>query len=171
MWGCVFSIYPFPLWWLRKYIYTLSYYHHQIGSMNYYPLFKVRSWNNGMRCMPFYILIFLTRYFRFCVIFAPSVKSILFLLAQMSKQTTGSIYGPWIWYILVKHIVFRSVLILVGWCFSIGLHLNCTKCSAYYQCLCFVTSLHHSDRMSAIASQINGNSTVYLTVRSGWQQR
>ena len=39
------------------YIYIgLSYYHHQIGSMNYYPLFRVRSWNNGMRCMSFYIL-------------------------------------------------------------------------------------------------------------------
>ena len=37
-------------------IYTLSYYHHQLGSMNYYPLFRVRSWNNGMRCMSFYIL-------------------------------------------------------------------------------------------------------------------
>ena len=38
-------------------IYTLSYYHHQIGSMNYYPLFRVRSWNNGMRCKSFYILM------------------------------------------------------------------------------------------------------------------
>ena len=38
-------------------IYTLSYYHHQIGSMNYYPLFSVRSWNNGMRSMSFYILL------------------------------------------------------------------------------------------------------------------
>ena len=37
-------------------IYTLSYYHHQIGRMNYYPLFRVRSWNNGVRCMSFYIL-------------------------------------------------------------------------------------------------------------------
>ena len=37
-------------------IYTLSYYHHQIGSMNYYPLFRLRSWNNGVRCMSFYIL-------------------------------------------------------------------------------------------------------------------
>ena len=37
--------------------YTLSYYYHQIGSMNYYPLFRVRSWNNGMRCMSFYILM------------------------------------------------------------------------------------------------------------------
>ena len=40
----------------QTYTYTLSYYHHQIGSMNYYPLFRVRSWNNGMRCMSFYIL-------------------------------------------------------------------------------------------------------------------
>ena len=38
-------------------IHTLSYYHHQIGSMNYYPLFRVRSWNNGVRCMSFYILM------------------------------------------------------------------------------------------------------------------
>ena len=37
-------------------IYTLSCYHHQIGSMNYYPLFRVRSWNNGMRCVSLYIL-------------------------------------------------------------------------------------------------------------------
>ena len=37
-------------------IYTLSY-HHQIGSMNYYPLFRVRSWNSGVSCMSFYILM------------------------------------------------------------------------------------------------------------------
>ena len=37
-------------------IFTLSYYHHQIGSMNYYPLFTVRSWSNVVRCMSFYIL-------------------------------------------------------------------------------------------------------------------
>ena len=35
----------------------LFYYHHQIESMNYYPLFRVRSWNNGLRCMSPYILI------------------------------------------------------------------------------------------------------------------
>ena len=39
-------------------IYTLSYYHHQIRSMNYYPLFRVRSWNNGVRC----IHVFLSSY-------------------------------------------------------------------------------------------------------------
>ena len=32
-------------------------YYHQIGSMTHLPLFMVRSWNNGMSCMSFYILI------------------------------------------------------------------------------------------------------------------
>ena len=52
----MFSVYPIPSWWLREYI-ALSYYHHQIGSMNSYPLFRVRSWNNCMCCMSIYILI------------------------------------------------------------------------------------------------------------------
>ena len=51
---CVFS-FPISLVMIEK-IYTLSYYHHQIGSMNCYPLFRVRSWNNGLRCMSLYIL-------------------------------------------------------------------------------------------------------------------
>ena len=50
---CVFSL-PISLVMIER-IYTLSYYHHQIGSMNYYPLFRVRSWNNGMGCMSLYI--------------------------------------------------------------------------------------------------------------------
>ena len=56
MWGSVFSVCPLPLWWLGEYISFVSYYLHQIGGMNYYPLFRVSSWNNGMRCMSFYIL-------------------------------------------------------------------------------------------------------------------
>ena len=63
----MFSVYPFLLWWLSEYIYTLSYYHHQIGSMNYYPLFMVRSWNNGARCMSFYILINIYMYIHTCI--------------------------------------------------------------------------------------------------------
>ena len=51
---CVFS-FPISLVMIER-IYTLLYYHHQIVSMNYYPLFRVRSWNNGMRCMSLYIL-------------------------------------------------------------------------------------------------------------------
>ena len=51
---CVFSL---PLV-MIEIIYILSYYHHQIGSMNYYPLFRVGSWNNSMCCMSLYILIY-----------------------------------------------------------------------------------------------------------------
>ena len=60
-------------------IYNLSYYHHQIGSMNYYPLFRVRSWNNGVRCMSFYILMNLwygriaSWDIRVLVVFAPTL--------------------------------------------------------------------------------------------------
>ena len=60
IWGCVLQFTHFPCDdWENKYIYIyLSYHHHhhQIGSMNYYPLFRVRSWNNGMRWMSAYIL-------------------------------------------------------------------------------------------------------------------
>ena len=52
---CVFSL-PISLV-MIEIIYILSYYHHQIERMNYYPLFRVRSWNNGVRCMYFYILM------------------------------------------------------------------------------------------------------------------
>ena len=38
-------------------IYTLCCYHHSIGSMTYYPLFRARSWNNGVRCMSLYIVL------------------------------------------------------------------------------------------------------------------
>ena len=37
---CVFSL-PISLVVIER-IYILSFYHHQIGSMNYYPLFRVR---------------------------------------------------------------------------------------------------------------------------------
>ena len=53
---CVFSL-PICLVMIEM-IYTLSYYHHQIGSMNYYPLFRARSWNNGMRCMSIFLLYY-----------------------------------------------------------------------------------------------------------------
>ena len=53
---CVFSL-PISLV-MIKMIYTLSYYHHQIGSMNYHPLSRVRSWNNGMRCMSIFLLYY-----------------------------------------------------------------------------------------------------------------
>ena len=36
---------------------AIIYHHHNVGSMTYLPLFRVRSWNNGIRCMPFHIRI------------------------------------------------------------------------------------------------------------------
>ena len=44
---CAFNL-PISLVVIER-IYTLSCCHHHIGSMNYYPLFRVRAWNNGMR--------------------------------------------------------------------------------------------------------------------------
>ena len=48
--------------WENIYIYTLFYHHNQAGSMNYYPLFRVRSWNNGVHCQSFYILLIRMRF-------------------------------------------------------------------------------------------------------------
>ena len=36
---------------------TWSYHHHQIACMTHLPLSRIRSWNNGMRCMSFCIRI------------------------------------------------------------------------------------------------------------------
>ena len=45
----MYAAYLFLLWWLWKYVYLLlGYYHHQIGSVIYLTLFKVRSWNNAL---------------------------------------------------------------------------------------------------------------------------
>ena len=57
IWDYVCSVYSFLLCWLWEYVCTFSYHHHQIGSMAHLPLFKVRSWNNGMCCMSFYIVM------------------------------------------------------------------------------------------------------------------
>ena len=43
---CVFSLHISLV--MTERIYTLSYYHYQIGSMNCHPMFRVRSWNNGL---------------------------------------------------------------------------------------------------------------------------
>ena len=36
---------------------TWSYYHHEFGRMTHLPLFRVKSWNNGVRCMSVYVLM------------------------------------------------------------------------------------------------------------------
>ena len=65
--------------WENIYIYILSYHHHHIGGINYYPLFRVRPWNNGLHCMSFYILMNLwygriaSWDIRVLVVFAPNL--------------------------------------------------------------------------------------------------
>ena len=59
-----------------KRIYTLSWYHHQSGSMNYHPLFRARSWNNGMCCMSLYILITLISCFKVVIIWSICISEI-----------------------------------------------------------------------------------------------
>ena len=52
---CVYSADPFILWWLWEYMYFIL-----LLSSNRksdLPLFRVRSWKNGMRCMSLYTLI------------------------------------------------------------------------------------------------------------------
>ena len=58
-----FQFTPFPCddW---DNMHALSYNHHQIRSMDYFPLFRVRSWNNGMRCMSRYVLMLCTHWLR-----------------------------------------------------------------------------------------------------------
>ena len=55
---CGAVCYQFTHWFCDNWenIYTLSYCDHQIGSLKYYPLFRGRSWNNGIHCRSFNIL-------------------------------------------------------------------------------------------------------------------
>ena len=52
---CVFSLSNSPVMIVR--MGALSYYHDQTGSMSHWPLFRVRSWNNGMCCKSYYVLM------------------------------------------------------------------------------------------------------------------
>ena len=56
IWLCVCFSLPISLVMIGI-IYALSYYHHQIENMNYHSLLRVRSWNNGMRCLFLYIIL------------------------------------------------------------------------------------------------------------------
>ena len=90
------SVYPFPLWWLRECIYFVLD-HHQIGSMNYYPLFSVRSWNNGMRCMYFYIPPQMSTHLRICLLWYRSPFCTLYIRLVVLQHDTSSSYHP-LWY-------------------------------------------------------------------------
>ena len=71
---CVFSL-PISLVMIEM-IYTLSYYHHQIGSMNYYPLFRARSWNNGTCLYSYCIISEITNIIAAICLSSPALKMI-----------------------------------------------------------------------------------------------
>ena len=81
---CVFSL-PISRVMIRR-IYTLSYHHHhQIGSMNYYPLVRVRSWNKGERCMSLYILMWSMRSIKIVLESIPLCPNLLNYLANFES--------------------------------------------------------------------------------------
>ena len=112
----VFTVYPIPSWWLREYI-ALSYYHHQIGSVNYYPLFRVRSWNNGMRCMSLYSYAeFFSIWWRHHVV--------------CSRQSSWIYY--WV-YMLVFESEFQQIFLFCNlgiWCENVSIYFDWTPSSS-----------------------------------------
>ena len=76
---------------------TLSY-HNQTRSMTDLPLFSIRSWSNGMRCMYFYILI----YQKYLPIQKYAENSLMenYVYCKLSSQTTSKLFvvcsiAPW----------------------------------------------------------------------------
>ena len=90
---------PF-MWWYCKYnhiyIIIIYIYGYQIGTINHCPLFKIRSWNNGMRCMSCYVYVkhtinncvrYYSGYFR-------QRKSFYFCLTCFPRKNVTSAYRP-----------------------------------------------------------------------------
>ena len=50
-------------WWSWEYVFFILSYWHQMGIIIHWPLFWVRSWNNGIRCMFYYALMKLNTIF------------------------------------------------------------------------------------------------------------
>ena len=88
------------------YIYTLSHYLHQIGIVNYYPLFTIGSWNNGMHCMSFYILME-AYYNEFCCII-------------VCENLINIMQGVYI-YITGTCVLYRCLMLLLLLCSSLSL--------------------------------------------------
>ena len=114
---CVFSL-PIYLVMIER-IHTLSYYHHEIGSMNFYPLFSVRSWNNGMCCMSLYILLMVSH--------------------TVWKRDNAS-------FLLIKHILYLT-LMCEQWKSAVGTWGKTTRTSIYTHVLTLlVLRLEYSGR-------------------------
>ena len=109
--------------WENIYIYTLSYYHHQIGNMNYYPLFRVRPWNNGVRCMSFCILTMNTKWYLSRKMDSPEPE-IWFLVSMIEDRMDArhSVYWTVIWLANIHH---SGGLVKVGHIINVPLLHSC----------------------------------------------
>ena len=97
------------------------------GSMNYYPLFRVRSWNNGVRCMSFCILKTVYWYsFGFAFDRTTPHRQMLVVVMRLHPYTpnvyrTGNamiLFGPLIVYVFfsIYRLEFREDITLgSGW--------------------------------------------------------
>ena len=56
IWGCMCSTGPVKCWWLKGYIYSSCYYHHQIGSIHLSHCFLICSVVVCLRCLLHHIL-------------------------------------------------------------------------------------------------------------------
>ena len=93
----MYTAYLFLLWWLWKYVYLLSdYYHHQIGSVIYLTLFKVRSWNNALYVFLYSIFLCSRFYLQLCRICKADIWRWGFLYACLQKPLTLlAAISPW----------------------------------------------------------------------------
>ena len=74
---------------------TLSYYHHQIGSMTHLLLLRVRSWNNGIHCISFYVLIvisFVPAHAQ-CIIVSLGIVSQSHRFCHFTPQTVVTVFS------------------------------------------------------------------------------
>ena len=64
IWGCMSSTGPFQYRWLKGYIYSSCYYHHQIGSIDFSHYYHIFSVAVCLRCLSHHILSLIAYKFR-----------------------------------------------------------------------------------------------------------
>ena len=64
IWGCMCSTGPFQCMWLKGYIYSSCYYHHQIGSISPFALLSYFAVVLCLRCLLHHILVLIAYTFR-----------------------------------------------------------------------------------------------------------
>ena len=83
--------------------FQFTYCHHQIGSMNYYPLFRVRSWNNAVYTVCISVFLCkqnaaLTKHLPFTV----------FIMYESSDPGTGPAFYLWLDKVIIVSMDFQS---------------------------------------------------------------